>query len=238
MRDKARAELVSETAKVFNGELIDLIDSIRREREQKIDHQNLDEVIKAEWDKDSSEKAEALTQEFEQYLQDNKDQITALEIYYDQPQRRREITFEHINQVMQQLKTDKPTLAPLRIWQAYEQLENYQGKQPISELTALVALIRCACGMDKKLTNYNDTVRKNFQNWIMQHHAGGNKKFNEEQKQWLHMIRDHIINSFHFEQDDLEMAPFDAQGGLGKMYQLFGADMESLINELNGELVA
>ena len=31
---------------------------------------------------------------------------------------------------------------------------------------------------------------------------------------------------------------FKAQGGLRKMYQLFGADMESLINELNGELVA
>lgn len=52
------------------------------------------------------------------------------------------------------------------------------------------------------------------------------------------MIRDHMINSFHFEREDLEMSPFDAQGGLGKMYQLFGDKMDLLIDELNEVLVA
>ena len=56
--------------------------------------------------------------------------------------------------------------------------------------------------------------------------------------QWLQMIRDHIISSFHFERDDLEMAPFDSRGGLGKMVQLFGADMDGLIDEMNEELAA
>jgi type I restriction enzyme R subunit len=34
------------------------------------------------------------------------------------------------------------------------------------------------------------------------------------------------------------MAPFDAKGGIGKMYQLFGDEMESVIEEMNEELVA
>jgi len=72
----------------------------------------------------------------------------------------------------------------------------------------------------------------------MRHHAGADEKFNEQQMVWLHMIRDHIINSFHVERDDLEMAPFDGQGGLGKMYQLFGDDMDDLIEEMNEELAA
>lgn len=55
---------------------------------------------------------------------------------------------------------------------------------------------------------------------------------------WLRMIRDHVVNSFHVERDDLEMSPFDSQGGLGKMYQLFGAKMEPLLDELNEVLVA
>ncbi len=46
------------------------------------------------------------------------------------------------------------------------------------------------------------------------------------------------LTSRDVERDDLEMAPFDAKGGLGKMYQLFGAEMDKLINELNEELVA
>jgi len=70
------------------------------------------------------------------------------------------------------------------------------------------------------------------------HQTDAGEKFNEEQMQWLQMIRDHIISSFHFERDDLEMAPFDSQGGLGKMVQLFGADMDGLIDEMNEELAA
>ena len=34
------------------------------------------------------------------------------------------------------------------------------------------------------------------------------------------------------------MAPFDANGGLGKMYQLFGENMDDVINELNEALAA
>jgi type I restriction enzyme R subunit len=44
--------------------------------------------------------------------------------------------------------------------------------------------------------------------------------------------------SHYLECDDLDYAPFDAQGGLGKMHQLFGDQMDSIIDELNRELVA
>ena len=72
----------------------------------------------------------------------------------------------------------------------------------------------------------------------MKHHSGGGEKFNKEQMEWLHMIRDHVMNSFHIERDDLEASPFDAHGGMGKMYQLFGDDMDSLLGELNEVLAA
>ena len=72
----------------------------------------------------------------------------------------------------------------------------------------------------------------------MNHHSGGSAKFNKEQMEWLHMIRDHIISSFHIDKDDLDMAPFDAHGGMGKMYKLFRDDMDALINELNEALAA
>jgi len=237
-RKAAQAELVSQAANVLSGGLIELIDNIRRDKEQKIDHSNLDTLSKAEWDKNSSEKAQAVIQNFTDYLNEHKDQIEALQIFYSQPQRRKELTLAMIQQVMDKLKADKPILAPLHVWQAYSQLGNGQGKQPLSELTALVALIRHICEIDKELITYDATVRRNFQNWVMKHHAGAGDKFNEQQMQWLQMIRDHMINSFHFERDDLEMSPFDAQGGLGKMYQLFGDNMGLLIDELNEALVA
>ena len=237
-RQQAQEQLVAAAANMFTGDLVELIDAIRREKEQTIDHDNLDELVRAEWDKDAANNAVSLTGEFEEYLKANQDNIEALTIFFSQPHRRRELSFALIRQVMDRLKADKPKLAPLRVWQAYRQLDDYKGEQPVSELTALVALIRRVCGMDQTLSTYDDTVRRNFQNWIMQHHSGGGEKFNEEQMNWLRMIRDHVANSFHIERDDLEMSPFDGQGGMGKMYQLFGAKMDTLLNELNEVLAA
>ena len=237
-REMAQQQLVSEAAKVLNGELVDLIETIRRDKEQTIDHDNLDNLVRAGWEKDAANNAQALTDEFADYLKANQDNIAALTIFFSQPHRRRELSFDLIRQVLDKLKADKPKLAPLYVWQAYRQLDDYQGAQPISELTALVALIRRVCGMDEKLSTFDDTVRRNFQNWVMKHHSGGGDKFNEEQMDWLRMVRDHVASSFHIERDDLEMSPFDGQGGLGKMYQLFGAKMDTLLDELNEVLVA
>ena len=221
-----------------NGELIELIDSIRRDKDQTIDHDSLDTVLRAEWQGDAQESAEALVRDFRQYLEANRDEIEALTIFYAQPHRRRELTYAMIREVFDKLKSAQPRLAPLRVWQAYALLDEYDGGQPVSELTALVALIRRACGIDGKLTPYSETVRRNFRDWIMKHHSGSGEKFNEEQMDWLHMIRDHIITSFHLDRDDLDMTPFDGKGGIGQMYKLFGDRMDNVIDELNEELAA
>jgi type I restriction enzyme R subunit len=237
-RNKARDELVGKAAKVFTGPLIELIEGIRRDKEQTVVHEDPDTLIGAGWAGDTTENARALTQEFADYLKEHRDEIEALSIYFSQPARRAEVTYPMIKSLLERLRQDRPKLAPLRVWSAYAHLDNYQGDNPISELTALVALIRRVTGLDSSLTPYAATVQRNFKNWIFRHHSGAGEKFNEEQMAWLQMIRDHVISSFHIERDDLEMAPFDAQGGMGRMYQLFGDRMDSVIDELNRELVA
>ena len=236
--DKAREQLVDNAAAVFNGELIELIDSIRRGKEQTIDHESQDSVLRAEWRGDAHENAKAVVQDFQSYLESHRDEIEALTIFYNQPHRRQELTYAMIREVFDRLKNDKPRLAPLRVWQAYAVLDEYKGGAPASELTALVALIRRVCGIDTTLSPYAETVRRNFQHWIMTRHSGSGDKFNEEQMEWLRMIRGHIIHSFHLERDDLDMAPFDSKGGLGRMYKLFGDRMDSVIDELNEVLAA
>lgn len=237
-RDQARDQLVGQAASVFTGELVDLIETIRRDKEQTIVHDDLDQVTRAEWAGDTEENARVLTQEFADYLIEHRDDIEALNIYFQTPARRSEVTYQMIHELLECLKQERPKLAPLRVWQAYAHLDNYKGENPISDLTALVALIRRVTGLDNTLSTYAATVRRNFQSWIMQHHSGAGEKFNEEQMAWLQMIRDHIISSFHIERDDLEMAPFDSKGGMGRMYQLFGDRMDEVIEDLNRDLVA
>ena len=237
-RDEAQSQLVGEAASVFTGEFIDLLDTIRRDKEQTIVHDHIDEVTRAEWEGETTENARELVKDFETYLKENRNEIEALTIFYNQPHRRHEITYSKIKQIMEKLRNDKPKLAPLLVWRAYAHLDDYKGDNPASELTALVALIRRACGVDESLSRYSETVRRNFQEWILKYHSGSGEKFDEEQMQWLRKIRDHIISSFHIDKEDLDMAPFDGRGGMGKMYQLFGDEMDKLINEMNEALAA
>jgi type I restriction enzyme R subunit len=170
-------------------------------------------------------------------MEAHKDEITALSIFYNQPYNRRDITYEMIKEVLDTLKRNKPRLAPARIWQAYEQVERVNGRSPKNELTALVSLIRRITGIDDTLTSFEHTVNRNFQKWVFDKQAGP-LKFSEEQMAWLRMIKEHIISSAHIEKDDLDYAPFDGKGGIGKMAQLFGDDMDRIIDEMNEALAA
>ena len=236
--EAARTELVDNASRVFNGDLNQIIDDIRREHEQTIDSVNLDRVTFAGWDASEPNKAAEVAKEFADYINEHKDEIIALSIFFDQPYRRRELTYDMIKGLLEKLKKDRPVLAPIKVWQAYAELDGVKGTSTQSELTAIVALIRRATGIDKTLTPYDQTIRRNFQNWILKKHQGTTPKFTEEQMNWLRMIRSHVANSFHIEKEDLDFAPFDSAGGLGKMWQLFGEDTDKLIQELNEELAA
>lgn len=233
---KITEELQNQAASTFTGDLNEYIENVRKAHEQIIDTINPDKLVAASWDKDNKGRAEELVKTFAEWIAKHKDEITALQIFYSQPYRRRELTYKMIRELVDAIVADKPTLAPLNVWHAYELLERVSG-QPRNELVALVSLIRKVAGLDATLTSYDKTVDKNFQNWVFKKQAG-TLKFNEEQMLWLRMIKDHIAASVSFSVDDLDYTPFDAQGGKGKMWQLFGNETENIINELNEALAA
>jgi type I restriction enzyme R subunit len=226
----------NEAAKVFTGELNEFIENVRKAHEQKIDKSNPDELLYAGWDSDNLEKAQEIITHFSEWMQEHKDELTALQIFYNQPYRRRELTYTIIKEVLEKLQSDKPALAPLHVWKAYTALSQCNGS-PRNELTAIVSLIRKITGIDSTLTSYDKIVDKNFQDWVFKKQAGATK-FNEEQMQWLRMIKDYMINSFHIDKEDFDLNPFNAAGGLGKFYSLFRDDYEKIIVELNEALIA
>ncbi len=101
---------------------------------------------------------------------------------------------------------------------------------------ALVALVRRVAGIDAVLTPYDRTVDANFKAWLFRRQQGNVPKFTKEQMEWLYQLKDQIATSVHVDLEDLDYTPFDANGGRGRMWQLFGEDMESILGELNEEL--
>ena len=63
-------------------------------------------------------------------------------------------------------------------------------------------------------------------------------RFSPEQRKWLEMIRDHIAANLGIEEDDFELSPFAQEGGIGKVYQLFGAELPKVLEAMNKELAA
>jgi type I restriction enzyme R subunit len=227
-------QLRDNAAKVFTGEFNEYIENVRKAHEQKIDMQNPDELLNVGWDTDNKEKAVEIITSFTGWINEHKDEIIALQIFYGQPYSRRELTFAMVKELVEIIILDKPTLAPSNVWRAYEQLESVSGQYK-NELVALVSLIRRVAGIDKTLTPYDKTVDNNFKQWIFKKQAG-NLKFNKEQMEWLNMLKDQIAASVHVEKDDLNYTPFDARGGQGRMWQLFGNSMDTILNELNEAL--
>ncbi len=235
---KAQAELLDKVSNTLTAPLIDYIIKVRQTHDQVIDNINIDTVEFAGWDGKAKENAEALVKNFTEYILEHKDEITALSIYYNQPFNRRAVTFQMIKELLEKLRHDKPILAPLRVWQAYARLDSVNPNNPLHELTALVALIRRVSGIDPVLMAYEQTVNKNFQRWVFAKQAGP-LKFNDEQMEWLRMIKDFIADSIHLQKDDIEnLSPFVDKGGLMKFYNLFGDNYEQIIDELNEQLVA
>jgi len=81
------------------------------------------------------------------------------------------------------------------------------------------------------------SVAPYFKTWMTQQQAAG-RAFTDEPRWWLEKMTEHIASNRGIEAEDFDYAPFDQCGGLGRVHQLFGAELPNVIDELNRELVA
>jgi type I restriction enzyme R subunit len=233
-----KQKLIDVAVAAFNDvELRDFIVDIRKQYDQIIDNINIDTVTQIGWVKDQEEVASTTINDFKAWIETHKNEITALQIFYAQDYNRRRFSVKMIRELCEKLKADKPLLAPFAVWKAYEQLEKTNGSTK-NELVALVSLIRKVVGIDETLTSYDKTVDSNFKNWIFNKNAGQHNAFSEAQMHWLRQMKDVIASSFSIDKDDFDLSPFNAEGGLSKMWQLFGDETDKIIVELNEVLVA
>jgi type I restriction enzyme R subunit len=188
---------------------------------------------------EGSDRATALVQSFEDFIKQHKDEITALQILYSRPTRA-PLKFEDVKALADALHAPPLNIDEGALWQAYATLrkDKVKGAKQRRLLTDLVSLVRFAMQQTNELVPYPERVQANFKAWLAQHQQAHTNPFTQEQQHWLEMIRDHIAANLGIEIDDFEYAPFNAQGGLGKVHQLFGAELPKVIEELNRELAA
>jgi len=221
-------------------ELREVIEAARQEREQVIDHINLDQVTFSGYSEQAEAAAKKTIQKFADYIAAHKDEIAALGFFYQQPYQRRRLTFEMIEELHDVLSRPPLLLTTERLWSAYSRIRQSQVKGADSkrQMTDLIALVRFAIGLDSELKPFADTINLRFQEWIFRHNAQRTTAFTPEQTEWLRLMKDHIATSCAIERDDFDYAEFADKGGLQKAWGLFGEELDTVMNEMNGELVA
>ena len=237
----ARAERVAAACAAFDKpELRDEIENARREHQQIIDHINLDQVSFSGFSEQAETQAQAVIQSFSEYLKLHRDEIAALDFFYQQPYQRRTLTFEMIEDLHERLSRPPLMLTTERLWNAYARVQASQvkGADRKRQLTDLVSLVRFASGLEAELNPFADEVDKRFQTWIFRHNAQRGTAFTPEQTEWLRMMKDHIASSCSISRDDFDYTELAGKGGLQKAWGLFGRELDGLMNEMNVELVA
>ena len=227
LREEAAAPLA------YNTELRQRLETIHQSHEQTIDTVSKDVVLEAGFTDDA---AEVAVQSFRQFIEENRDEITALQVLYERPYRQR-LRLDDIRALADAMQAPPRSWTTERLWQAYQRLDESRVRgSGQRQLADIVALVRFATGDADELAPFADHVNRRFEGWLAMQETAG-REFTDEQRWWLEAIRDRIAGNVSAEMRDLQNSPLDQRGGLIAAYDLFGEDLQPIIDELNLELV-
>ena len=233
---EAEKQLREDAALPFasNPELRQRLETIHQSHEQTIDTVSKDVVLDAGFTDDAAQEA---VQSFCQFIEENRDEITALQVLYERPYRQR-LRLDDIRTLADAMEVPPRSWTTERLWQAYQRLDESRVRgSGQRQLADIVALVRYATGDVDQLAPFADHVNRRFEGWLAMQETVG-REFTDEQHWWLEAIRDRIAGNVSAEMRDLQNSPLDQRGGLIAAYDLFGDDLQTIIDELNLELVS
>ena len=236
---EAARECVSMACQLFDSaRLRQTILDVKKRNEIIIDEISLDEVLEEGIDEQAAKMSRRAVDDFREFIEKNKDEIAALQIIYSKPYDIRELTFRDIKELADVIEKPPHSLTPERLWKAYQRLDKSKVRDnPKKMLTDLISIVRFTLGHELELIPFDAKIDERFKKWLADQESGG-RKFTQEQKKWLVMIKDHIATSITVTMDDIDSVPFLRHGGRIRLYDLFGDDYEKILSELHEVLIS
>jgi type I restriction enzyme R subunit len=231
-------EMMDEACKPFdNPGTRNLLKDIKQKSDIVIDEITTDELTGAEFDEKLAEKT---VKSFKDFISENRDELTALQILYNQPMGKQRLTYQAISDLVQRL-TDPPLyLTTANVWQAYKRLDaaHVRGAPVDEQLTEVVSLVRFALGQTEVLEPFATVVEQRFNLWMGREKRAG-REYTPEQETWLRAIASYIAVNAEIAPADFQEAPSLAdKGGIVQARKLFGPGLNDMLDDLQGALVA
>jgi type I restriction enzyme R subunit len=221
-----------------NPELRERILTIKAAHDIVIDEVTVDVLLDASGVVDT-DRARQIVDSWRDYLEANKDEITALHLLYAHDGSAK-VTFAELRELAERIKRPPYNWTPDLLWGAYEALDDGAAKVRRSDrhtVADLISLVRFALGEDDQLVPYADTVQERYEAWLAQQEQAG-AAFTDQQRWWLDRIADVIAQSAGITAQDLDNAPFTERGGVDGALRDLGDEAGRLVESLNAELTA
>jgi type I restriction enzyme R subunit len=236
--DAAMMQLMDRAAAPFNiPELRHQLTRVKQRSEMVIDTVSIDVLREAGFSEEDTERARRMVTSFREYLEANRDEITALELLYGQPYRRRELTLAQIEQLQQQIEMPPNAWTTETLWRAYAQLEQdrVRGVRAERVLTDLVSLVRHALEMEDELVPYPELVAQRYKQWLEDQETNG-RQFDEQERWWLDKIAEAIGVNLNVTARDFHYGELFDQGGWPAARRVLGDELPALLDDLNESL--
>ncbi|WP_343269904.1 DEAD/DEAH box helicase family protein [Kordiimonas marina] len=235
---EAARDLVDAACRPFDSPAVRaLLKDLKTKADIVIDEITTDAVIGAGFD---MKRAEETVKSFRDFIEENRDELTALQILYNQPQGRQRLTYAAIRELVQRL-TDPPRyLTTANVWQAYKRLDaaHVRGAPVDDQLTEVVSLVRFALGQVDMLEPFAAVVEQRFNLWLGREKKAG-RAYTAEQESWLRAIASFIAANAEISPRDFQEAPSLAdRGGVLAARKILGAGLNDMLNDLQRALVA
>jgi type I restriction enzyme R subunit len=214
-----------------------LVKAIKKKTDIVIDEGTTDELVSATYD---IQQAEKRVTSFREFIEAKRNELLALQILYSQPFPKRRLTYASIKELANRLTDPPHHLTTADVWQAYRRLEAslVRGAPSDKVLTDIISLVRFAIGQNDVLESYSARVEQKFNLWIGRQKKSG-RDFNEEQMNWLTAIRDYLAANVEITPADLMRDhPFTDWGGVVAAKNLFGGELNGMLDELTEALAA
>ncbi|MEX0695750.1 MAG: DEAD/DEAH box helicase family protein [Rhodospirillales bacterium] len=220
-----------------NPDARNLLKDIKQKTDIVIDEITTDAVTGAGFDR---KQAEATITNFRKFIEDNRDELTALQILYNQPQGKQKLTYAAIRELVTVMTERPPHLTTATVWQAYKRLDaaRVRGAPVDGQLTEIVSLVRYALGQAEALEPFSAVVEQRFNLWMGREKKAG-REYTAEQVDWLRAIASFIAANAEIATGDFQDAPGLAdKGGILQARKVLGPNLNDMLDDLHGALVA
>ena len=162
------------------------------------------------------QKPEDYLDAFARFVQENPDQIEAIQILMERPRDWRTDALEDLRRKLGQNDFSEETLQ-----RAHQLVYN-------KSLADIISMVKHGVRAESPLLTAEERVA------LAMDKVTVGRTFSEEQHQWLGLIRDHLVANLTIEMTHFDYAPiFERKGGLGQARRIFKEALETLVADLN-----